>query len=117
MENNINYKKLGNIIKKHRIERNLSQAQVCELIGISDSHYSNLELGKAKCSIEILIKLCNFYHLPIMSCITNNYYPATIPYSIEESISNIPDIDSIQLLSYAQKIIEDIEKQNEKTNR
>ena len=52
-----------------------------------------------------------------MSCITNNYYPATIPYSIEESISNIPDIDSIQLLSYAQKIIEDIEKQNEKTNR
>lgn len=44
-------------IKKMRINRNLSQKQLAELIGVAQQHVSRWESGKHRPSVDVLIKI------------------------------------------------------------
>lgn len=45
-------------IKEARLERNLTQEQLAELIGVHPRTYRNYEIGKTVPRIEIIRKLC-----------------------------------------------------------
>lgn len=45
-------------IKEARLERNLTQEQLAELIGVHPKTYRNYETGKTVPRIEIIRKLC-----------------------------------------------------------
>lgn len=45
---------IGEIIKKKRKELNMTGKQLASLLGISQQHYSRLENGKVKVSVEYL---------------------------------------------------------------
>ncbi len=55
----IDYKKIGQIIRKLRKERNLSQEQLAEKIWISTTHMSHIETGTTKLSLPVLVDLAN----------------------------------------------------------
>ena len=51
-------------LKELRSEKNLSQAALANLVGISRTAYSNYEQGIREPSIDIIILLCNFFDVP-----------------------------------------------------
>lgn len=48
-------------LKELRLEKNLSQQQVAEYVGVSQRAYSHYEIGDREPSISVLIKLCKLY--------------------------------------------------------
>ena len=48
-------------IRKLRDDRNLSQQQVADLLGISKVGYQNYEVGRRKPTFEMLIALADFF--------------------------------------------------------
>jgi len=61
MQEIVSKKNIGERLRKLRLERDLSQAEVSETLGLSRSHYSQLELGKQFPSYTILSRIAEFY--------------------------------------------------------
>ena len=57
--------KFNEIIKDERIKRNLKQEDVAIQIGFKQDTYSKYERGEREPDIETLIKLADFYNLPL----------------------------------------------------
>ncbi|MBV7276057.1 helix-turn-helix transcriptional regulator [Clostridiaceae bacterium UIB06] len=55
----LNYKQFGKRIKKHRLNKKLTQEQLAELIGLSSVYISHIEVGSTKPSLETVLKICN----------------------------------------------------------
>lgn len=53
----IDYTAIGKRVKKFRKSRRLSQEQLAELLDISVPHMSNIENGKTKFSLQVLLSL------------------------------------------------------------
>ena len=53
----MNYKELGQRIRKYRKQMNLSQEELAEKIGISTTHMSHIETGSTKLSLPVLVEL------------------------------------------------------------
>lgn len=61
MQDIISKKSIGDRLKTLRLENKLSQAQASEALGLSRSHYSQVELGKQFPSYSVLSKVAEFY--------------------------------------------------------
>ncbi len=55
--------KLGELIKKTRLERQLTQEQVAEMIGCHSQYYKNLENGKEMPSVPMFCKIMRALHI------------------------------------------------------
>lgn len=60
MNNNV----LGERIRKMRKSRHLSQVELASAIGVSKQSISNWENNNILPSVEVTIKLANFFHCP-----------------------------------------------------
>lgn len=60
-KSNNNY--IGNVLKKCRIQRGLTQEQVAESTGIAPKYLSQLERGLSKGSVDTIIKFCDFFDI------------------------------------------------------
>lgn len=49
-------------IRDLREDHDLTQAQIAEMLGLSQTGYSKYEIGKRDIPTQILIKLADFYH-------------------------------------------------------
>lgn len=52
-------------IKELRLEQSRTQINVSTILGIEQSYYSKLELGKHKISLEDMIKIADFYNVSL----------------------------------------------------
>lgn len=59
--------KLGELIKKKRIERRLTQKEVAELVGCHPQYYKNLENGKVCQAFLYSARLCGRCIFPPMN--------------------------------------------------
>lgn len=50
-------------LKEIRLNKNYSQKQVAEGIGISETLYQKYEYGKTKPSYDVIIKLCIYFNI------------------------------------------------------
>ena len=55
--------KLGELIKKTRIERRLTQEEVAELVGCHPQYYKNLENGKGMPSVPMFRRIMRSLHI------------------------------------------------------
>ena len=55
----IDYTALGTCIGNHRVKANMSQEDLGAFSNVSNKHISNIELGKAKPSLEALVHIAN----------------------------------------------------------
>ena len=53
--------KIGSNVKFLRTMRKLRQQDVAEKLGISQTHLSNMECGRVKCSLKQLMRLANIF--------------------------------------------------------
>ena len=59
------YRKMGELIRKIRMERGLSQEVLSGLAGIGRSHLSMIETGSKNASVETLWSLAGALDLPV----------------------------------------------------
>ena len=65
----IDYKKVGNKIKKIRKDKNLSQEEFAEEIGISPAYLGQVERGQKKIAIKTLEKIAEKMDIPVETLI------------------------------------------------
>ena len=76
----VDYQKIGQRIKKARMERGMSQSDLGELIGCSNNHVCHVETGQTKVSLAMLMKLSVILD---KDC---NYFLFDTPYTRKENI-------------------------------
>ena len=54
---------MGDKLKELRIEKGVSQSVVAAAIGISRSSYANYEINLREPSIDIIVKLCEYFNV------------------------------------------------------
>lgn len=62
MQDIISKKNIGERLRSLRLGKDLSQAEVSEVLGLSRSHYSQVELGKQFPSYSVLSRVAEFYN-------------------------------------------------------
>ena len=55
----IDYSAIGKRIRQKRIEKNLTQEALADMVGVTSPHFSNIETGKTKLSLPTLIAIAN----------------------------------------------------------
>lgn len=55
----MNLKNIGENVKKIRIQKNMTQAQLAEKANISTVHMSHIETGSVAMSLDCLLNMCN----------------------------------------------------------
>lgn len=95
MKMEINANKMGFRIAQKRRELKIKQADLAEIVGISDNHMSNIEKGYSTPSLETLVKICNAL------CVTPDYI--LLGSIKKDTAQNI--IDDIKLCRHEDKII------------
>lgn len=62
-ENTLIYE-VGQRIQKYRTQRNLTQEQIAEMIGISQKHLSRIERGYHNPRFDMVIQIAQILHIP-----------------------------------------------------
>ncbi len=65
MNMSIQYESIGKRIKKFRMERNLSQEKLAEIIAVYPHHISQIENGRRIPSVETLILIANALNVTV----------------------------------------------------
>jgi len=60
-------------LKKYRLDHNLTQKEMADLIGTSQSYYSRLESGKNKPGIGMMKKISEITDIPASELRNNDY--------------------------------------------
>lgn len=55
--------KIGNYLRKYRMDKGYSQEVVAEMLGVSQKTYSNMENNRSEISIETIKKLIDLYQI------------------------------------------------------
>ena len=65
MEKELNYKEIGMRIKTMRLKNNIYQTVLAKEIGVSQTHMSNIESGRAGLTLENLVKMVRIFDCSI----------------------------------------------------
>ena len=85
----INYKKLGNNLRKARVIKGYTQEKLAEKADLSLSHISNIETANTRVSLPTLVDLANILDITIDELLVDSY----------ENRSSIDDIKIKYILS------------------
>lgn len=61
MAKELNYKEIGLRIKTLRLKNNIYQTELAKEIGVSQTHMSNIESGRAGLTLENLVKMARIF--------------------------------------------------------
>lgn len=65
MAKQVDYKAVGLRIKTLRLKNNIYQTELAKSIGVSQTHMSNIESGRAGLTLENLVKMTNIFNCGI----------------------------------------------------
>jgi len=100
----INYKALGKRIKLARIEKELTQEKLAELVGLSPTHMSNIESGTANVSLPSLVNIANALKLSVDDLLSDSVIHARA--SLEREFQQMLD----SCTEYEMRIVRDASK-------
>ena len=59
VKSSVDYSLIGRRVRYYRTLRNLTQANLAEIVGVADNYISMIESGYKKASLETLVAICN----------------------------------------------------------
>ena len=59
------HKDFGEFIRKARNARGFTQLEISEIVGITQSYYSRIEIGKRDIDLALALKICGALNLDI----------------------------------------------------
>lgn len=72
MNMSIQYESIGKRIRKFRMEKNLSQEKLAEMINTTNNHISRIEIGQRVPSVETLILIANALNVSVDDLLKNS---------------------------------------------
>ncbi len=93
-------------LKELREKLDVSQTELSSKIGIPQSSYSHFEVGRSEPNITTLIKLADFFKVPIDSLVERKFHNidfskfTDIHYELTEKIASLTEVQCEKLLSY-----------------
>ncbi len=93
-------------LKPLRKKLNLTQQQVADKLDIKQTSYSYYEIGKNEPDIKTLIKLANFFKVPIDTLVGRTFHNIDFSkftdthYELTEKIASLSEVQCEKLLSY-----------------
>lgn len=79
----INFKLIGKRIKEVRKQRSLTQADLAELTGMSDSYISYIETAKKQASLESLVQISNALGITVDELLCGNQLYSPTDYQTD----------------------------------
>lgn len=92
-EDNINYKKIGALIRKLRIQKGISQIELARAIDVSQTHMSNIENGNTGISLWTAVKISRVLECSIDSFADEERYTKEQKDTVDSD--NRIDIDDL----------------------
>ena len=65
MNIDLDFKKIGSRIQYYRLENNLTQAELAEIIGTNQKHLSRIEAGYHRSSFDTIIAITKALHISV----------------------------------------------------
>ena len=103
------FSEIGLRIQKLRRSKNYSQIEFAELIDISPSHLSSIEMGKTRFGIDILMRITDVLQVPA-DVILKTDLPETKPLAavymeeISKELGDCSESDALRLLTILREI-------------
>lgn len=110
----LDYLKVGTRIKKARIDKKLTQAQLAEQLELSNNYISGIECGKAVPSLETFIMICNALDVTADMLLTDTVYRSN--EYLKESIATKIDKCSKRNMRIIERFIDLLLEENEQNN-
>ena len=103
------FSEIGLRIQNLRKSRNLSQLEFAELIDISPSHLSSIEMGKTRFGVDILIRMVQVLEVPadvILKTELPGLEPLVATYleEVSKELADCPEADAVRLLQLLREI-------------
>lgn len=98
-ENNINYKKIGERIRKLRIQRGISQIELARAIDVSQTHMSNIENGNTGISLWTAVKISRVLECSIDSFADEERYNSENEKAADAKIDIEDLIKALKIIS------------------
>ncbi len=85
----LDYKAIGKRIKIARINANLKQEKLAEIISVSPTHLSNIETGTTRVSLQTIVRIANALSVSADDLLCDNVIKAKAQF--EQDIARILD--------------------------
>lgn len=97
---------IGQRIREVRTEKHLTQEALANAVNVNVSHISNIETGKTKISLTLLVAICNTMNVTIDYLLENEYVQTQniIEHELLKTISDMEKEKQEQLLRIAKVI-------------
>ncbi len=99
LENAMNYKKIGNSIRKLRIQKGISQIELARAIDVSQAHMSNIENGYTGISLWTAVKISRALDCSIDSFADEERKDAQAAQASEGKIDLADLLEALRLVS------------------
>lgn len=103
----INYKALGKRIKLARIEKDLTQEKLAEMVNLSPTHMSNIESGTANVSLPSLVNIANALSLSLDDLLSDSviYARASLEREFQQILDSCNEYEMRVVRDAAQAIV------------
>ena len=108
----VDYVLLGERIKFWRQQKNLTQEQLAEKVGVTPGFISLIEIGKRRVSLESLLSICTELEITLNELLVGNQIPQPSDYNAEfaELISKLDEADKQLLFEITKAVCKTIKK-------
>ena len=108
----VDYVLLGERIKFWRQQRNLTQEQLAEIVGVTPGFISLIEIGKRRVSLESLLSICKELEITLNELLVGNQIPQPSDYNTEfsELISKLDEADRQLMFEITKAVCKTIKK-------
>lgn len=81
---------LGQNVKRLRKQKNMTQLQIADIIGIEPHNFNRIENGKSFPQIKTLISLINYFNISVSELFINQNDNSRIKHAINEILDKNP---------------------------
>lgn len=109
----LNYERMGKIIKAVRIARGLSQADLAECIDLSVPYISHIETGRSKASLETIVNIANVLDVTVDRLLCGNLDNSDYIPELRELFSDCNNYEKSMIFDMANELKKSLRKNKE----
>ena len=109
----LNYERMGKIIKAVRIARGLSQADLAESIDLSVPYISHIETGRSKASLETIVNIANVLDVTVDRLLCGNLDSGDYTPELRELFSDCNNYEKIMIFDMANELKKSLRRNKE----
>lgn len=108
----LDYKGIGKRIKIARINADMTQERLSDLLGISPSHMSNIETGTTRVSLTTLVKIANALSVSLddLLCDSVTHTRPQFEHDIQQVLDGCSDYELRVVADVARSVVDAMRK-------